>query len=163
MNYTKEPGYLYIETAEDKAKHAPKLATDEIWVISKNLWISCGGEYFSDQFNGADCNVYRRKIQVEGGWIECATCLPEMGKDVWVCDEDRNTFPAYNADPVDFKKSRITHWQPIVRPTPPAPKVSDEEKACQKAWRESNLVGGELSAIFNAGFLAGIEFQKGRR
>jgi len=40
--YVREPGYIYIETPEDKAKYAPKFRTDNYWSLEWKQWGGVG-------------------------------------------------------------------------------------------------------------------------
>lgn len=53
--FTREPGYVYIETEEGRKRYAPKLKTDEYW--SDYQWVIVA--QWDDKLSSS--NVYRRK------------------------------------------------------------------------------------------------------
>lgn len=56
--YTREPGYIYIETDAEKRAAEPKLATDERWDNASGAWGPCN----MDVPDFALFNVYRRRV-----------------------------------------------------------------------------------------------------
>lgn len=167
MNYTKEPGFIYIETPEDKAKYAPKLPTDE-WGDIENTWRAVNGTGADTQF--VPSFVYRRRLPASG-WIELATAIPDKfpvlvtdGEKVAIADRRyegagsvatlHSMFESYRFD------SRITHWMPCAEP--PKPKQSPDEVAASQAAKEAGYVDAQGAHIFANGFLAGIAHGRGK-
>lgn len=155
MSYTKEPGFLYIESAEDRRRHAPKLPTDEMWYSGSCIWdgVSNNGLF-------GEGVSYRRKLP-DDGWITASTCLPDPNTPVWVSDGKEVSFYDATSPPSIILTNGWTHWKPMEIPKAP---VSAEEVAFQKAQLEICRKYKEVGeGMIREMFLAGIEFQKGRR
>lgn len=142
--------YIYICTAEEKARYAPKLVTDEA-LQNNGTWgaVTPDGEFMVEV-------AYRRKIKTE--WKEFAKEKPKDNESVWIFTVNKNIelISHFNSH---YPYSDVTHWQPATIPAPPIIK-EPWEVACINAnyWHPDEELSGYgkvLKAAFKAGFNAG--------
>jgi len=141
MSYTKEPGYIYIETEADKKKYAPKLSSDEVDY-------GRGWEEPSDDGVFGETCVYRRKI-APSPWLPCtpSTTLPPHVSDethiIEVYSDKDGHRQLLEVFAFGYRDSDTTHYRLIELVAPPVvvavePEKTQEEKDFEayKKWSE---------------------------
>lgn len=136
--YTKEPGYIYIETEEDRKKHAPMLDGDEFLGGSGRWYMSLTPELGFCR-NGY---VYRRRVNMVSHseplpdpWTPCDanTVLPDGVNDDnswvevvnWEGDRDIEKPSLFG-----FGVGAFTHYRIIPKVAPPA---TATQQSCSQA------------------------------
>lgn len=158
--YTKEPGYIYIETEEDRKRYAPKLKSDEFLSHYNYVWDNASNDGLFQQDY-----IYRRPIAAND-WQYCdeGTVLPSDVTDYThlievYCESDgfRKTI-----DPSLFRyrDSDTSHYRLIELIPAPAVKLKETqlEKDQKKAAEAGFWPGDQIAA-----FVKGAEYGRNDR
>ncbi len=131
--YTKEPGYIYIETDEDRAKYMPKLTTDE-FISSDGEWC----EVINDNKQFSLLDIYRRRIPspVVGEWLPITDDV-ELTGDVYVELYYPVNMRGFVYDGQYIRLSGhedATHYRIIPKVAPPQPEPVQDDTTVTDAY-----------------------------